>query len=259
MATETTTPINIAYPEAGELQLQIGVGACRFRITPGAGDAWVQGTYVDPTDALPLKVEENGGRVSITQERNPAKFSGRWNSGPPHLDLGLGTTQPYTLTLEGGASEDRFDLGGLPLTRLVMKQGAGKFTIDFSADNPQTMSRLELQGGAGAIEMRNVANANFAEMTVDGGAASYKFDFGGALQQDGHVRISAGMASIEISVPAGTAARITTSSTVGSVHAGAGFTKRDGAYWTDAAVAGRQPLLTIEASVSVGSLRLLTT
>ena len=118
------------------------------------------------------------------------------------------------------------------------------------------MSRLELRAGASGIGMKKLANANFAEMQVTGGAAAYKLDFGGELQRDGNVTISAGSATVEVKVPATTAAKIVSESMMAGLDVGDGFTKREGAFWTAAAIAGQTPLLTIKASVAFGSLRL---
>ena len=93
-----------------------------------------------------------------------------------------------------------------------------------------------------------------AEMGVDGGAASYKLDFGGELKRDARVRITTGMSSVEIRVPAGTAAKIVAESTLGGFDIGDGFMKKEGAFWTEAALAGKTPVLTIVANVSLGGL-----
>ena len=258
MTNTDVTEINVAYPKADDLQLRVNVGACRLKIQPGEGAAWVAGNYEDPTGKLPAKILQEGGTVKITQTRNWADIFG-WFSGVPTFDLALGKARAYTLTLETGASENTFDLGGLPISRLSAKQGAGKMEIDFSAPNPQAMSLLNLGAGAAGMELRNLANANFAEMNVDGGAASYKFDFGGTLQRNAHVKISTGMSSVEIHVPAATAAKITSESLVGGLDLGDGFTKKEGAFWTQGALAGNTPVLTIHTSVALGSLRLRTT
>jgi hypothetical protein len=91
-------------------------------------------------------------------------------------------------------------------------------------------------------------------MTVDGGAAAYEFDFGGALQRNGNVRISTGVSSVSISVPAATAAKITSERLLGGMAVGDGFTKNEGGYWTPAAVQGVTPALSIHTSVALGSL-----
>jgi len=153
-----------------------------------------------------------------------------------------------------GASENTFELGGLPLTRLDVKQGAGKSDINFAAPNPQPLSVINVESGAMALEMTNLANANFAQMKVDGGAAGYKFDFGGTLQRDAHVKITTGMSGVELIIPTTTAAKISAETVMGGLNLGDGFTKKDGAFWTEAAIKGQTPLLTIEVSVSLGGL-----
>jgi hypothetical protein len=252
------TQINIPYPEATSLDLRISVGACRLRITPGGGEEWVAGTYTTPTGALPVKIERQGGTVRITQEYKAAGILGAFGT-PPAFDLALGDAKPYALTLEVGATDSDFDLGGIPLTRLSVKQGAGKVAFDFSAPNPQPMSLLDLDAGAVGLEIKNLAHANFAEMRVDGGAASYEFDFGGTLRRDAHVNIRAGMSSVEINVPASIAAKIGTESIIAGLSVGDGFTKKEGAFWTEAALAGATPVLTINASVSLGGVTIRTT
>jgi hypothetical protein len=82
-----------------------------------------------------------------------------------------GTAQPYMLTIETGASDTAFELGGLPLTRLIIKLGAGKNVLRFSEPNPRAMSVFDLAAGVGSIEIFSLANATFADMRLDGGAA----------------------------------------------------------------------------------------
>jgi hypothetical protein len=256
MSTGTTqvTEINIPFPTSGDRHLRLTVGACRLKVRPGAGDAWVTGTYTDPTGALPPKITQDGGMARISQEYRWPETWGTITT-PPRFDLTLGKAGAYTLTIEAGASETDLDLGGLPLTRLEVKQGAGKYSIGFSAPNPQVMSLFDLDAGAGDLALSGLANANFAEMSVDGGAAAYRFDFDGALQRNAHVKITTGVSSVEIRVPATTAVKITPESVLGGMDIGDGFMKREGAFWNEATLAGKAPVLTIRTSVALGSLR----
>jgi hypothetical protein len=226
-----------------------------MRIAPGDQKTLVSGTYSDPTRSVPVKIVEEGDTIRITQEQRWSEILG-WFSGIPEFDLTLGTRLPYQLLLEAGASEHKLDLGGLPLNRLEVKHGAGKMDIDFSSPNPEPMSILNLGAGAGSIDVRNLANANFDEMILEGGAASYKVHFGGELQRDGHVRISTGVSSVDLTIPSSTAARLYSESVMGSVHVDKSFTKTKGAYWTEAAVAGESPALTVRLTVALGSLNL---
>ena len=120
------------------------------------------------------------------------------------------------------------------------------------------MALFSLSAGAGSVKARRLANANCAEFVLEGGAAAYEFDFGGHLQRDARARITTGIASVALRVPAATAARIVTESVLGGLNVGDGFTKRDGAFCTAAALSGAQPVLTVQASVTLGSIELRT-
>src|SRR5215210_5983335 len=194
-------PINVAYPAAEDLRLRIALGAYRFKARLGESDTRVAGTYHDPTDRRSPRILEEGASVTITEEepsfeRIPAVFG-----GVPRYELGFGKQRPFALTIETGASEFDLDLGGVPLSRLMIRQGAGKLALDFSAPNPHPMELLEVSIGAAGIELENLANANFSEMRLSGGAAGYELEFGGTLLRDAEVTVEAGLSGVEVSVP----------------------------------------------------------
>jgi hypothetical protein len=253
------TPIQVAYPSVGNLQLRIALGACRFKARPGEGDEWVAGTYRDPTDRRPLRIVEEEASVTITEaepsfERIQAVFG-----GVPSYEVEFGNKRPFVLTIETGASDFDLDLGSVPLSRLMVRQGAGKFELGFSSPNPEHMELLEISSGAAAIELEKLANANLSEMRLSGGAASYELDFGGVLSREAGVSIETGISGVVVTVPASTAARVTAETTLGSVDVGDGFMKREGAFSTEAALRGDGPVLSIRAGVRLGSLQLRTT
>ncbi len=253
------TSINVAYPAAEDLRLRIALGACRFEARAGEGEAWVMGVCHDPTDKRPPRILEEGASVTISEaepsfERIRAAFG-----GVPRYEVEFGKKTPFALTVETGASEFDLDLGGVPLNRLMVRQGAGKFELDFSVRNPHPMDLLEVSSGAAGIELENLANANFEEMRLSGGAAGYELDFGGVLLRDAQVSIETGMSGVEVSVPASTAARIVAETTLGSVDVGDGFTKREGAFVTEGVLSAEAPVLVMRAGVRLGSLRLRAT
>ncbi len=251
-----TTPINVPFPEASDIRLKLAIGACQVKAVPGTAEALLAGTYRYPADTIPCKVEQDDGMVRLSQEWK-GTWWGPWSSeAVPRFDLTLGTARPYSLGLEIGASENTFDLSGLPLTELSVRQGAGKATISFGVPNPQAMARVNVEAGAMGLEMYGLGYANFAEMHVEGGAAGYKFDFGGPLQRDATVDVVTGLAAVELVIPAATAAKITTESVMAGVDLGDGFMKKEGAYWTEAALAGKTPVLTVHAKIALGGLKL---
>ena len=253
------TPIQVAYPSVDNPHLRIALGACRFAARPGEGDEWVAGKYSDPTDRRPLRIVEEQAGVTITEaepsfERIPAVFR-----GVPRYELEFGKEKPFALTIETGASDFDLDLGGVPVSRLMVRQGAGKFELGFPQPNPEPMELLEISSGAAAIELENLANANFSEMRLSGGAASYELDFGGVLSRDAEVSIETGISGVVVSVPSSTAARVDAETTLGRVDVGDGFSKREGSFSTESALSGDGPVLRIRAGVRLGSLQLRTT
>ena len=253
------TPIHVAYPAADNPHLRVALGACRFRAWPGEGEEWVAGTYHDPTDERPIRVLEEETGATITEaepsfERIQAVFG-----GVPRYEFRFGKERPFALTIETGASDFELDLRGVLLSRLVVRQGAGKFEVDFPAPNPEPMTLLDVSTGAAGIGLENLANANFSELRLSGGAASYDLDFGGALLRDAGVSIETGLSAVVVSVPGSTAARVVAETTLGSVDVGDGFTKGGGAFSTEATLSGDGPVLRIRAGVRLGSLRLRTT
>lgn len=258
MTARPPETIEVPYPAAGPLRLALAVGACRLAVRPGNAQPWVAGSYADPSGALPHRLVAEGGAVRLTQAARVAGVLGLLE-GVPAFDLRLGTGQPFDLSVETGASESSLELGGVPLTGLVLRHGAGKLACRFSAPNPAEMARLEVEAGAVALEMTGLCNANLAEMRLQGGAASCLLDLGGELRRDGRVRISTGVTAVTLRVPAGTAVKIFADSVLGGVDVGDGFTKKEGAFWTEAAVAGRRPVLLVEARVTLGALEIRTT
>ena len=258
MMNEQTMPIAVPFPERGGLRLTLAMSACRLHVTPGETDFWVSGTYRDPTGQLPAVVDLNGPNARISQKYTA---SGVFSlvQGVPSFHLTLGKARPYLLTLEGGASENELDLGGLPLQRFIVKHGAGRLEVNFSTPNPEVMTLFELSGGAMTFNATNLANANFTEMRLEGGAATYSLDFGGTLRQDCRVRVSTGVSSVDLIVPDATAAKVSVETALAGLDVSNGWSKRDDAFWTTGAVNGGGSVLQVDANVAVGALRLVAT
>jgi hypothetical protein len=257
------TQIDVAYPGGDDLHLRIALGPCRFEARLGEVEGWVGGTCHDPTSRRDPKILREGQRITITEakpffERIPAVFE-----GVPRYELEFGKERPFDLTIETGASEFDLDLGGVPLKALIVKQRAGRFNLNFSVPNPKPMSLFEVSSGAAGVELENLANANFSKMRLSGKAAGYELDFGGTLSQPAQVAIDTGLSGVEIAVPGSTDAEIVAETTSGTVDVGEGFTMREGAFLTEAAmakiIAGKTPFLTIRAGVRLGALQLRAT
>ena len=253
-STGATTRIELPFPEETPRRLRVTLGPGKLTVRPGAPEPWVTGTSRgDDGRSLP-KIEHDDAATTISQ-RGGGSFRLRRGLSP-HLELALGTAHPYALVLEGGASDTDCDLGGLPLESMIGEFGAGRVKIDASSPNPEPMKKLAIQAGATHLTLSNAANFNAGEISIEGGAAAFQIDFGGEFRRDCHARITTGVASLSITIPRGMAAKVNADTTLGSLSIGDGFMTRSGAYWTEAAVLGDTPVLTLEASSSLGSLNI---
>jgi hypothetical protein len=249
------TPIEIPFPNVAAPHLRITAYACLLQIEPGTAEPWVQGSYQDPSGRIELHVTHDADGTELrlgTDVRDLLALV----EGPPRLNLRLGTARQFSLSIDAGASENRLELAGVPLTRLILNEGAGKASLSFSAPNPAHMDLLKLGVGAGAVEARGLANAAFGQMRVEGGAAGVQLDFGGTLREDGQVQIATALSGIELLIPADMAAEVTWSSLLGVPAVDAGFTRRDDTYCTRPALAAVHPRLRIHNAAALGGLRL---
>ena len=247
--------IEIPFPSAAEPTLILRTGPCRIRFTVSEGPAWISGTYEDATGMLPIEVRP-GDVTTIAQHFDLTAFS---SAVLPRLELAFSRERPFALEIESGATDTRYDLGGIPLTRLSVRAGAGRFDLDFASPNPTTMRALELSAGAGALSAKRLANARFASFRLGAGVAGCTLDFGGELARDASARIDMGLGSVDVFVPAATAFRLRAKTFATAVHTGVGFSKQGDVYVTAPAAEGKHPVIDVEASVSFGALNLSAT
>jgi hypothetical protein len=119
------------------------------------------------------------------------------------------------------------------------------------------MRTLEIDTGHATLRARNLVNANFGELCLGGRGSLYTLDFGGELRHSAQVSIAVGTTStVEIAVPATTAARVTTVLAGGTVDVGEGWRRLGNAFCTPAGVVGGGPMLSVDAGATIGSLRL---
>jgi hypothetical protein len=254
LAVTDTTVIDVPFADAEVLTLRINLGACRLRVSAGTDGSWVSGSYDDPTGELPLRVDRGTGRVTITQDRTFAGTVGLVR-GAPSCELRLGTTQPFSLELVTGASDVDLDLGGVPLSGLDVRAGAGRLELRVDRPNPVEAGDVALRVGAGALEATGLGNLAAARIDAESGAAGVVLDLTGELRRRLDVRISSGMSGVTVTVPSDRPARITTAATLGGTDVGDGFRTAEGAVFT--AVEG-DPIVTVHATVALGGLQLRT-
>jgi hypothetical protein len=168
-------------------------------------------------------------------------------------ELALTNALPLNLTIEGGASENLFDLSGLHLTRLKITQGASETILRFDAPNPGVIEDFTFTTGASSAKLYGLGNANFQRMTMSSGAGDYTLDFTGTLLQDTQVDIKAGVSNITIIIPAEMRTVVINQGTVSNVNSQGTWLLTDQTYTT----LNQGYTLTINLDMSVGNVNLI--
>lgn len=251
------TPIDIPslVDPTQEAYVTLLFGANEIELSPGAEGLISGSIRTNLKDFAPtvtvqgsdIRIEQGDLNVNGIPNLRADEVVNEWN-----LKLGA---DPIRLRITGGAYQGRMDLGGLALTDLYISDGAGTVTVDFSAPNTAAMSRLRYETGASTVELRNLANANFASMSFRSGAGSYTLDFGGTLVRDADVDVESGLSTLTIVVPEGTPADVEVSGGLSSVNASGGWETSDSAHYT---LQGTGPVVRIDITMGAGTVNLRT-
>ena len=168
-------------------------------------------------------------------------------------DLKLGVS-PIRLAVTAGAYVGTYELGGLSLQKLSIRDGAAKTSVNFASPNPSQLESLIYETGASTVTLSGLSDANFKKLQFKGGAGSFTFDFSGQLRTSGSVTIDAGVSKLHVIVPAGTAAKVSVNGKLADVTQEGTWTVTDKTYSTPAAASSGGKALTITVNMDVGSL-----
>ncbi len=247
---EVTEDIKVEYPDADEINLKLRFGAGQLILNPGAA-LLVDGTATYNYDELKPEINTDGSDVEVRVGDGNVNIFPNLNNIKNEWDLELGD-QPMNLSLESGAYEGEFELGGLALTRLDIKDGASNVEISFSKLNPVEMSTFTYNTGASDVKITGLANANFSLFDFSSGAGDYTLDISGELQRDASVKIETGLSNFIIIVPEGVNAVVTVQGGLSNVNAGSSW-ERSG---SDYVQKGEGPTLTFVIEMGAGNLTL---
>ena len=256
IGTGPTQELKVDEPlgSAAVTDVTVSMGAGKLSIQPGSARL-ASGLIRYNVEAWKPQVVRTDSAVSIKQRTNKG-LSGVATDVVNDWALKLGGA-PMRLAITAGAYQGTYELGGLSLQKLSIKDGASKTTVAFSSPNPSQMESLTYETGASSVTLTGLADANFKKMEFKGGAGSFTLDFSGQLRSDGSVAVAAGVGRVQIIVPAGTAAKVIVKGKLTDVTQEGTWTAANKTYATPAAGTKQQgKLLTITVNMDLGSLTL---
>jgi len=248
-----TVELNEPAPGSDAVQdVNLNMLAGEFRLSGGT-DALLEGQVrYNVKEWMPV-VTRDGNSLTVAQgDLDASVLNIPTGDITNNWDVKLGN-YPMNLKVHAGAYEANMDLGGLPILRLEIQDGASTSKIHFDMLNPEVMESLSYRTGASDVSFDGLANANFKQMSFEGGAGNYTFDFSGDLQQDASVTIDVGLSDLEILVPTGVSARVEVDGGLSQVDTAGDWSKEGSSYVSN----GSGPELTFVVKMGAGSLRLV--
>ena len=147
--TESET---VKLGEAKSARVEIDMPAGDLSVVSGAKELLEANFSYGSTSSRPqveYNVSAGRGRLTI---RQPGSSHGR-HGGRNTWDLHLNNKVPMDLRVDQGAGRARLTLGGLALSRLEVKIGAGETDVDLTGDWKNDLA-ASIQGGVGRATVR---------------------------------------------------------------------------------------------------------
>lgn len=152
------TPALSGAEVSGETRLTLVFGAGKLYVAPGADGMLAQGTATYNYNELEPTIETSGNSVRIQAGENGIKSLPGFGNITNIWDLKLGDA-PMELTVEAGGYEAVYELGGLALTNLTIKDGAADVKVTFSEPNLGEMAILRYETGASTVKRKTQKNS----------------------------------------------------------------------------------------------------
>ncbi len=249
--TQTISVPSLA-DKAAIANVTLEFGAGKLSVAPGSTDGLISGTAVyNVIDFKPV-VSTDGNLVRVRQENlNIKGIPDIHGSVENTWDLKL-ASDPMKLTVNAGAYEGDFELGGLSIQDLEITDGAASSNLSFAKPNLAEMDTLRYNTGASSVEMSGLANANFDTMQFHSGAGDYTLNFSGELKRDATVNIESGISTVKVIVPQGVSARVTFDGGLSTVNYHGDWEKSGNTYTQS----GSGPMIRIIVNMAAGTLDL---
>ena len=122
--------------------------------------------------------------------------------------LGFTNTIPISFEMDIGACESELDFTGLKINNLDIDLGASSTEINFKKPNSERISKFNIDAGASELKIKGLGNANFDELSFEGGLGDFTLDFSGDLKHKAYADIDMGLGSLTILLPEGIGVRI---------------------------------------------------
>ncbi len=207
--TLTLTAQEITNSGATSLDLGFNIGAGQVHITQTGDTGYVVQAVVSYSDeSLEPTLTKTVSETIYQADFKSGDILGPFLPGTLHeWEIMIGSyTTPTRLTINLGAVLAEMDLGGMPVTTLLVNLGADNIDIDFSTPSYLSMSNVTVNCGGANLTMDNIGNTDFGRFIINGGGFGAILDFNGQYSEGVHqvlANLAGSAASITMPLDAG--------------------------------------------------------
>jgi len=161
----------------------------------------------EDVDRLEMGLDERQNEFSVSLERK------KWlksmdNEGSSELEIKLPTNATLQLTGAIKAGRIEFDLGGLKLKNIELRNMAGEVIVDFPDPNPIEMESLDINVKVGETTLRRLGNARFHDANINGGIGELHIDLTGEILTNSEVDIDLDIGATTVFLPTNSGIRL---------------------------------------------------
>jgi hypothetical protein len=241
------------------LNVEMDFGMAELKLARGTGDyiAKIKGEYDAELFEVTVNYEKRDGVGNLVMKIDEKKKSFTFddNESENNWEILLGDMVPMELMIDAGMCEADFDFSGLEITGINMDIGMASGSIMFTQPNKGRIKDFIIDAGKSSFECYGFGNANFENLTIDAGMASFDLDFSGKLDFDGKVELDAGMSSATIRLNPNMGTKIMyTEDWTSSVDMPNGFEKLESGEYQTVDYDSRKGHLDFDIDISMGSV-----
>lgn len=179
-------------------KVALSLTAGELHVVPGGAHTLGGSVRSNVKDLDPV-VAETPGRVSVGQGKGDVDVSAISGDVVADWRLTVGPT-PIDLSVDAKAAKTELDLSGLALKAVSVHATGGTVTLSAAKSNPMVADLLEVETGAGAISLTDVANVNAAKVKVKSASGAVTIDVGKGASREMTIDVDAGSGAATLSV-----------------------------------------------------------
>jgi len=231
IAHEDALHVVVHYGD-GKLTLRAADPAVLYDVNArfDADDARFERRYDAATRTLDIGVD-SATMDRVTLRPRLSSSAQRHEATPGYFTLGLARGIPIDLVVHLAMGEAEFELGDLWISRLSVTSALSHAVMDFSTPNLQPMDELTIDASVGGITVHRLGNARAKRVKLLMGVGGGEVDLRGAWTGEMTLDATVAVGGFELHVPRDAGVKVIASTTLAGLDA-AGFTQRDGAYYS---------------------------